>query len=842
MPCLCIFAKIFFMEEGIGAIVLLVIIILCIPIFITVRISNKLENINQELFNIKKLIADLKLKSQQDNIKNTSTVVQAAKAATPVYVAPIIMQQAPEPEIKKPIYEAPKAAPAEVVALEPVIVETPINIETPAVAIQPIAPKPIEPIEEVIVNIEQPPIDKPVYTSEIKNKSAFNLEQFIGEKLISIVGIAILVLGIFFSVKWAIDKELISNTGKVMIGLISGTILIGVAHRLIKNYRAFSSILVGGGLAVFYFSIYSAFQTYHIIGQVAAFAIMIAITILGAILAIIYDKKELAIIAMLGGFCTPFFLSTGAGNFKILFTYMAILNLGMFALAFKKNWRLLNTIAYVATYIIFLSWLATKYDNTNAQSAWAFGFATIFYLIFFGANIIYNIKHGTKIAAQEVTLLLSNACIYFGVGMWCLHSFEPQNYKGIFTICLATLNFVFAYIFYKNNKIDKNIIYLLIGLVLTFVSITGPIQLHGNYITLFWASEIIILYVIGNKTKLSVLKNASVGILAVAIISLMMDWNNNYYALQVNFMPIILNKAFITSLVVLAAIFIKQKLVRQDSESHLMYGSLPTPFYANLLTIILIVLSNIAGLMELKYQSHHLLHGSPLCNVLCWTYEYIFMAILCTYVIIKNKTNAIVPVVISSSILLLLYPFANYAISNLHTVYLLGYNVSGSLFMYMLLPITALYLLFTVLKYAIPTYSNNASLFKVILWLSTIIGLVIISTWSVHLWTQVNYSKGFDINAISKKGTKVVLPILWSVASLILMLQGMRHKLSLLRVIALSLFALTILKLFVYDISNMGQGAKIAAFVILGVILLLVSFMYQKIKNLFTDNTPENNA
>jgi uncharacterized membrane protein len=514
----------------------------------------------------------------------------------------------------------------------------------------------------------------------------------------------------------------------------------------------------------------------------------------------------------------------------------------MFVLAFKKNWRLLNNIAYISTYIIFLSWMATKYDNSNVQSTWAFVFATIFYLIFFGANIVYNIKHGTKIAAQEVTILLSNASIYFGIGMVCLHSFEPQNYKGIFTICLAIINFAFAYIFYKNNKIDKNIIYLLIGLVLTFVSITGPIQLHGNYITLFWASEIIILYVIGNKTKLNVLKNSSIAILAITIISLMMDWNNNYQKLQVMYMPVIFNKAFITSLVVLAAIYIKRKLVLQETETHLLYGNIPTKIYAQILSIVLIVIGNIAGLIELKYQCSHLLNGSPLGNVLCWTYEYIFMALLCTFVIAKNKTNSLTPAIIASSILLLLYPFANYAISNLHKAYLLGYNTKGSLMLYLLLPITALYLLFIVLKYCIPILKNNASFLNIALWLGTITGLVIISTWSVHLWTFINYQKGFDINAISTKGIKVVLPILWSITSLLLMLQGMRHKMSQLRIIALALFAITILKLFVYDISNMGQGAKIAAFVILGVILLLVSFMYQKIKNLFTDNNPENNA
>jgi uncharacterized membrane protein len=68
------------------------------------------------------------------------------------------------------------------------------------------------------------------------------------------------------------------------------------------------------------------------------------------------------------------------------------------------------------------------------------------------------------------------------------------------------------------------------------------------------------------------------------------------------------------------------------------------------------------------------------------------------------------------------------------------------------------------------------------------------------------------------------------------MMAGMRQRIKLWRIISLSLFTLTIAKLFMYDISNVGQGGKIAAFIILGIILLLVSFLYQKIKGLFTDD------
>ncbi len=71
------------------------------------------------------------------------------------------------------------------------------------------------------------------------------------------------------------------------------------------------------------------------------------------------------------------------------------------------------------------------------------------------------------------------------------------------------------------------------------------------------------------------------------------------------------------------------------------------------------------------------------------------------------------------------------------------------------------------------------------------------------------------------------------------MILGMQQRIKLFRIISLSLFTLTIVKLFVFDMNQVSQGGRIAAFIILGIILLVVAFMYQKVKGLFQD---ENNV
>jgi uncharacterized membrane protein len=83
---------------------------------------------------------------------------------------------------------------------------------------------------------------------------------------------------------------------------------------------------------------------------------------------------------------------------------------------------------------------------------------------------------------------------------------------------------------------------------------------------------------------------------------------------------------------------------------------------------------------------------------------------------------------------------------------------------------------------------------------------------------------------------KAVLTIVWALCSFCLMWLGMRFKNKTLRIISLSVFCVALFKLFLFDIVNVSEGGKIAAFILLGVLLLTVSFMYQRVKKMIIDD------
>ncbi|HYI76919.1 MAG TPA: DUF2339 domain-containing protein, partial [Chryseolinea sp.] len=439
--------------------------------------------------------------------------------------------------------------------------------------------------ETVVPRVIMPPsshqqVRPPVTTAPKPKKPGFfernpDLEKFIGENLANKIGIGVLVLGIGFFVKYAIDQDWINEIGRVFIGIFCGALLLGIAHKMRKTFVAFSSVLVGGGLAVLYLTIAIAFHDYHIFSQTVAFIIMVVITAFAVVLSLGYDRVELAILAILGGFASPFMASTGEGNYVVLFTYIFVLDVGMLVLAYYKKWNLINIVSYAFTILLFAGWLVEGFNaDDSAMIRGGLIFATLFYLVFFVMNIINNLKEKVAFKSLDISLLLSNTFLYYAAGMALLNNEIGNDYRGLFTAGLGIFNFIFAYTLHKSGRVDKNLVFLLIGLVLTFVSLAAPIQLEGNYITLFWSAEAVLLLWLSQKSGIRLMKLASIIITALMVLSLLMDWTQLYEGADQE-LNIVFNKAYITSWFSLASIactiFLLKRETKENSENVRLY-------------------------------------------------------------------------------------------------------------------------------------------------------------------------------------------------------------------------------------------------------------------------------
>jgi uncharacterized membrane protein len=80
-------------------------------------------------------------------------------------------------------------------------------------------------------------------------------------------------------------------------------------------------------------------------------------------------------------------------------------------------------------------------------------------------------------------------------------------------------------------------------------------------------------------------------------------------------------------------------------------------------------------------------------------------------------------------------------------------------------------------------------------------------------------------------GERLTLSVVWLIYSALLMTAGMIRRMSSLRWMAISLFGITVLKIFIWDLSYLDPFYRMFSFMGLGVILLGVSLAYQKYRN-----------
>jgi uncharacterized membrane protein len=710
----------------------------------------------------------------------------------------------------------------------------------------PVPPKPAEPQPEIVVERQkevfadnravttkpvrapEPEILKPAEPELSFFERYPDLEKFIGENLVNKIGIAILVLAIGFFVKYAIDNDWVGPVGRVGIGIFCGAILIGFAHRMRNNYKAFSSVLVGGGLAVFYFTITLAYQQFHLFAQPVGLGIMVVITVFAVILALLYDKQELAVIALVGGFASPFLVNSGVANYTGLFSYLFVLNAGLLIIAYFKAWRILNITAFILSIVFFATVLFTLPASAYSTAFW---FATVFYLLFFVINVVNNIRENKVFVAIDFSILLINTALYFSAGLYILTQMEALTYRGLFAASLAALNLLLSFILFKTRKTDPNILYLLIGITLTFISLTAPIQLHGHYITLFWACEAVLLYWLYLKSHIKLMKLTSLIVWVAMLLSLIMDLIAIYTDSSIH-IAIIINKGFITTLFAAAGSYLLYLFIAKDPDPQI-YG---LGIYKTLYRVVALALLFSTGVLEINHQFLYYYPGTSVNVMYLALYTAAFVYL---FIIIASKIHN-KPISTQFIISLLVCTIAIYLVLNPLIFELLGYMLAqgkipmSHFYVHWLSALFIGLLFYKLIIFYGESFSDDLKIFAT--WVLAGAVVLFLSFEFCLLSEQLFYSKANTIDTVQTVYIKTVLPVLWGLLSFTLMWMGMRTKQRILRIISLSLFTITLIKLFLFDINNIPVAGKIAAFFCLGVLLLIVSFMYQKVKKIITDD------
>jgi len=204
------------------------------------------------------------------------------------------------------------------------------------------------------------------------------------------VGAVILFFGVAFLLKYAAENTNISMSVRLMGVAIGAIAMLVFGWRLKDKRQGYGLILQGTAVGILYLTLFAAFRLYDLVPAGLAFPLLILFSAFAMALAVLQDSRSLAILSIAGGFLAPVLTSTGSGSHIALFSYYAILNLGIFGVAWFKSWRLLNLVGFVFTFLIGTAWGVTKYQAADFVTTQPF--LILFFLLYSAISLLFSIK------------------------------------------------------------------------------------------------------------------------------------------------------------------------------------------------------------------------------------------------------------------------------------------------------------------------------------------------------------------------------------------------------------------------------------------------------------------
>ena len=812
------------------------------------QISNTLNNVSFEISTLKLIIEKMQREKQKQaetatEIKPKENIEQPKEQVVETPKEVHNESVSPNPNWwQQPITdETPtteKAEETETMAEseQPEPQETPETIEVPIVHNEDIRPSTVEiPIqetedktpeveEETPETIEEPveeEQEEPAMAMEEEEEieeyatSETNFEKYIGENLFGKIGILIFIIGIGFFVKYAIDQNWINETARTLMGYAVGAGMLVLAERLHKRYHTFSSLLAGGAFGIYYLITAIAFHYYGLFSHTMAFVILCVTTIFMSAVSVLYDRKELAVTALVGGFIAPFIISTDSSSIISLQIYITILNIGMFCLAMYKKWAILPMVSFAFTYIILWGTTALgSFSDSEAGSTYPtlFAFATLFYVIFLLPVVfILRTQYGENTRLGLLGIITANSFMYLIYGDFLLQHFEASSdttaYLAFF---IAAVNLaIHLYLRFRVEGQDtlRN---LMLGLAVTFASMGIPILFSAANVLMVWAAESVLLLWLFTKEKNRIYELASAVLLLLTLGALA------YYRTTDTFIhdtgdSLFFNGAFfVTTFVsiayyVVAVIMQFNKELFSDTKRLIAYTPCNAIAYALGFSILFLAFRD-------NFHFHLEQPISEYASLLTANIMLLGGALILRkrFEISENK---------------LAYEISLYLAGILFAMTVWNYtDPEGLLLRWLMALVTIAHMAYCMRGQLLVT-SNQRNLHTEYSIISTLMWLTLTRLLLIT-FNEVNFSTAFSLSL--------------GIAAFILMCIGMRYHSKEIRIVSLAEFGIVIGKLILNDVWAMPALGKIIVFISLGVLLLILSFLYQKLKDaLFNEEKQE---
>ena len=337
-----------------------------------------------------------------------------AAGADPPFLRPVAAAAPPPPQPTPPPVHEPVPAAAE--------------------APRPVTPPPVPPVPV------QPPLPSEPTLPNFIERGIGAVKRWFTEGNVPVkIGMLVLLAGVAALLKYVSDQGwLVLPIELRLAGVTVGALgLLAFGWHQRERRRLFALALQGGAIGVLLLTIFAAFKRFELLNPGFAFASSIALVAGLCVLAVVQNSRTLAVLGILAGFMAPLWLSTGSGNHVGLFSYYAVLNAGIFAIAWFRPWRALNLLGFAFTFGIGTFWGVLQYAPDKFSST------EPFLLLFFAFYLLIPLLYARRQPAGRRDLV--DGSLVFGTPLVAFSLQAGMLHEQPMTLALCALGLAAIY-------------------------------------------------------------------------------------------------------------------------------------------------------------------------------------------------------------------------------------------------------------------------------------------------------------------------------------------------------------------------------------------------------------
>ncbi|MDN2695112.1 DUF2339 domain-containing protein [Janthinobacterium sp. SUN073] len=425
-----------------------------------------------QVLQYRRKVADLelltaRLRKEVDSIhKRLQTLEGQAEAPA---AAPVMKSAAPVP-VQVPVSKAARIEPVELAKVAPAA---------------PLPPKPAPPIASIPAKPAPAAPNTPSWIAHPDGLVAKAKNWLFTGNLVAKLGLLILFLGVSFLLKYVSAQVTVPIELRLAGIALADIALLAWAWRIRTKRPGISLPLQGTALAILMLVTFGAFRLYELIPAGLAFAVLFVLTAFTCLLAVLQNAVWLAVFGIVGGFAVPLLVSTGSGNHIGLFSYYALLNAGVFAIALKRAWRVLNVLSFGFTFVVATTWGLLRYTPEHYLSTQLF--LILFVLFYIGIAIAYCARQAPRLRHYvDGTLVFGTPLAAMGLQYGLVRHFD---FGLAFSALLAGLTYTgLAVALWRRNGF-KLLAEAFLALGIVFGTLAIPFALDGRWTSAAWALE-----------------------------------------------------------------------------------------------------------------------------------------------------------------------------------------------------------------------------------------------------------------------------------------------------------------------------------------------------------------